>query len=79
MPNPLRFDGEFEFYVANNSHVTISLFDINGRKVMDVYSGMATAGINTRTLNASKLNSGNYTLVMTIGSDSYQNQVKVVK
>lgn len=43
-PNPFNFSTMIQFTLPKREHVTLSIYDILGRKVMDVYNQMMEAG-----------------------------------
>jgi hypothetical protein len=43
-PNPFNFSTIIEFYLPEAEHFTVSIYDINGRKVVDLYDDTFAAG-----------------------------------
>ncbi len=61
-PNPFNPTTQISFSVAENSFVTLKIFDILGNEVASLFSGEKEPGIYTYTFDASKLTSGVYFL-----------------
>ncbi|MEM1128291.1 MAG: T9SS type A sorting domain-containing protein, partial [Bacteroidota bacterium] len=45
-PNPMRGRGQVRFVVEQRQRVTVSVYDVLGRRVEVVWSGMAEAGVS---------------------------------
>jgi hypothetical protein len=67
-PNPFNPETVVPIHLAENGHVKIELYDLNGRKVMTVADQFYAAGRYRIVLNASRLASGVYLLRMNAGS-----------
>lgn len=59
-PNPFNPSTVISFQLSVNSHVTLKVFDVNGREVAILFDGEASAGNHAVTFNASHLPSGVY-------------------
>ncbi len=59
-PNPFNPTTQIKFSLAEDSKVTLKVFDILGREVATILKGNLTAGGHTVTFKASKLPSGVY-------------------
>ena len=60
-PNPFSGNTSIPFVLQTDSYVSLSVFDIQGRKVADVLNGeLLTAGSHSRLYDASPLASGVY-------------------
>ena len=75
-PNPFATETSFDLSLPEKDFVTVSLYDMQGKKVSDVYSGMLSSGRNQITINSNGLVSGVY-LVRATGTNFSLNQ-KVV-
>ena len=62
--------------VDNNDNLRISLFNLLGKKVLDIYSGEAAAGKFTRDFNVSSVPKGMYLCV--VRGDNFQLTEKFV-
>lgn len=75
-PNPAASDATLKFTVARTSDVTVELFNMKGKKVLDVYSGKVMAGEKTVGIETAKLTSGIYLVkVSASGKSNYVNLV----
>jgi len=59
-PNPFNPTTVIRYYLPEDSHVTLRVFDVNGRVVASLVDGMRSEGINEAVLNAGELQSGVY-------------------
>ncbi|MCX7735541.1 MAG: T9SS type A sorting domain-containing protein [Candidatus Kapabacteria bacterium] len=75
-PNPFTTETSFDLSLPEKDFVTVSLYDVQGRKVSDVFSGMLNSGRNEITINSNGLMSGIY-LIRAVGTNFSLNQ-KVV-
>lgn len=71
-PNPAPKGTELNLSFAVNSreNVTITVYDLTGKKVMDIVDGQYEAGKHKTSFNASELESGMYLYTMTAGTYS---------
>ena len=77
-PNP--FDKEINLYLTmkNSSNVQISLFDIRGVKIIDIFNGSLNSGTHSIKSNVEVLSAGLYILEI-ITSDGIRNNYKLIK
>ena len=59
-PNPFNAATTIRYSLPDNAHVIIEIFDILGRKVDRLYSGLKPAGNHTLTWQARGISSGIY-------------------
>jgi len=59
-PNPFKDQTTFKYRLAENTHVNISVFDINGRKVATLINQQAQSGTYEIKWNADNVSSGIY-------------------
>ncbi len=59
-PNPFNPETIIEYHLGVNSMVELTIFDITGRKIRDLISGVRYAGTHSVTFNAGNLASGVY-------------------
>jgi hypothetical protein len=73
-PNPFNPETTIPFTLAERSIVTLNVYDVLGREVAQLVSGMQEAGSHSLTWNASKLSSGIYfySLEAVAGDNSYR-------
>lgn len=68
VPNPSSDHVKVGFTLGQKSNVSISVFSLDGKKVMDVVNGnLYFEGMHTMELNTSKLSAGIYSIVMNAG------------
>lgn len=68
VPNPFNDVTSIRYAVPTDSHVTIDLYDVRGRYVMNVLDAPMSAGWHTVSINAGRLPSGVYYYRMRSGS-----------
>ncbi len=64
-PNPFNATTKITFTLPDPAHVTIEVFDLDGRKVETVFSGQAGAGIHALVWNADDASPGLYFIRLT--------------
>jgi hypothetical protein len=62
-PNPVSANAEVSFNVNGEQNIEVSIYDVTGKKVKDVYTGIAN-GQKSITINVNDLVNGTYTVVM---------------
>lgn len=67
-PNPATNQVTVDFVTEQTGLITLAIFDVNGRKVVEMTDFKATFGINSITVNTSALTSGLYLLRLTQGN-----------
>ena len=78
-PNPFNPRTTVEFALPRADHVTITLFDIMGRRVQSLVSGRMEAGYHSVNLDATRLASGTYFYRMEAGDYVESRQIQLVK
>lgn len=73
LPNPVRTRATIRYAVPRRQDITLSLYDVLGRRVKVVKQGSAEAGRKRRTLDVSGLSSGVYFLRLR-GDEAIQTQ-----
>ncbi|MFN1834353.1 T9SS type A sorting domain-containing protein [Balneola sp. MJW-20] len=63
-PNPFNPVTNITYRIAETGKVSISVFDVVGREVADLYNGVQNAGRHTLQFDAGNLSSGTYFVVM---------------
>ena len=79
VPNPVKSNAVINYVIEEAANVEIVLFDLNGKEVRTLFSGMANSGENELKINVGDLNSGVYTYVLKIGDRMLKNQLRIVK
>jgi Secretion system C-terminal sorting domain len=59
-PNPFNPSTKIDFTLASDSHVTLNVYDVLGRKVAELMNTNMTTGLHTVNFNATRLASGVY-------------------
>jgi hypothetical protein len=59
-PNPFNPATSIKFSIAEKGNVTLNVYDVNGRKVAELFNGEKEAGNYDISFDASKLSSGVY-------------------
>jgi hypothetical protein len=79
-PNPFNPETVIPFTLAERSMVTLNVYDILGREVVQLVSGIQDAGMHSVNWNASHLSSGIYfyTLEAVSGNNTFRNTRKLV-
>lgn len=73
-PNPTTDRATLKFNLEKSSDVLIELYNLKGKKVMDVFSGRMNAGESKTDIDTSKLSSGVYLMkVSASGKTNYVN------
>ena len=60
VPNPVRSLGKVRFSLPSTSHVSLALYDLNGRRVIELRNGIMKSGNYETSFSVEKLNSGVY-------------------
>ena len=68
-----------EYSIPHSSKVKISLFDINGRKVHDIYNGNSKAGLNSVTFDLNEYAIGNYFVILKTDDKTLSTKLMVVR
>ena len=59
-PNPFRGNTTISYTLANDSHVTLQVFDLAGKPITLLFDGLQNAGPHTQPFNADRLAAGVY-------------------
>jgi hypothetical protein len=78
-PNPFNPSTLINFKLSKDSHVTLSVFNILGEKVLDLVNEFRSAGNYTVNFNASKLNSGVYFYRLSDGTKTLVRKMSLIK
>ena len=73
-PNPFNPSTEVEFTLQNDTHVMLSVYDLNGRVVETIFEGFQTSGLHSYRWNASDVPSGVYYVKL-----QFENQAQTMK
>lgn len=75
-PNPFNPVTRIKFSIKNNSNVTLSVYDISGRKIMTLLNGFKNAGSHSVDFDGTGLSSGIY--FYKISTDGFQEARKMI-
>lgn len=78
-PNPFNPSTVIKFDITETRFVSLELYDISGKYVKRIISGIFNAGTHNVTIDASELNSGIYFCRMKAGDFSQVNKLILVK
>ncbi len=78
-PNPTNKNTQLIFYVDEASHVELSLYDLNGRKIINVFDGYLEEGEYVKTLNVANIRNGMYIAVLKMGDVVLPKKVVIYK
>lgn len=78
-PNPFNSTARFDIEGIGVNTVNISIFDLNGRFVRDVWQGTISTGKAYFNLEAGNLSNGNYFLIAEVGTKRLKKQFTVIK
>ncbi len=78
-PNPFNPSTMIEFSIAESDYVEIQVFDLTGRKVADILSGMMSPGTHRVSFDARLLGSGSYLYRLQTNAGSITRLMTVIK
>jgi alpha-tubulin suppressor-like RCC1 family protein len=74
-PNPFTDETTIEFTLPEQSAVTIKVYNLQGNLVNTLHDGMTSAGLQMLKLNTQNFPAGEYTIVLTFGSEQFIHKV----
>lgn len=78
-PNPFNPETKIKFEIPASSKVNLSVYDLLGQKVTELFSGYMEAGVHEVNFNASNLSSGVYLYKLSAGEFSVTKKMSVLK
>lgn len=78
-PNPFNPETNLTFSLPADGHVSLVVYDTNGRQVATLYNGFYSAGIHHATFGVGNLPSGVYIVVLTSGTQQATQKLLLVK
>ncbi|MGZ5242484.1 MAG: T9SS type A sorting domain-containing protein, partial [Bacteroidia bacterium] len=78
-PNPVMDEFSVAFNLETRSHITIQLFDMQGRKIETFFSGTERPGQKSFSFNSAALPAGIYTLYIRSAENTLAVKKIVVK
>ncbi len=76
-PNPVVEEATIDFQVENDTEVTVQVYDLSGRLVMNKVLGIYNEGSHKANLNVNELTSGTYVIKVQAGNASNTARVLV--
>ena len=64
IPNPVENTAVIEFHLQQTGNVSLTLHNVAGQKMMEIYNNQAAAGVNQVPFNAGQLDAGVYFITM---------------
>lgn len=78
-PNPFNSSTRIDFSLVRNGNTNLAIYDLAGRKMLDLAAGEMTAGSHSVTLNAAGLPAGVYLVRLSSGDQTAIRKVALVK
>jgi hypothetical protein len=78
-PNPARGSVTLQYSLPKPGEARLEVFDLLGRRVALIESGMLTPGIHTARLESGGLSAGSYLVRLTAGAESTAQRLTVVR
>jgi len=78
-PNPASDATVVEVNLGNDMDVVLSVYDVNGKVVAEIFNGTLNAGTHNYDLDLSELTSGTYTVVLSSGDAVITQKLNVIK
>ena len=78
-PNPFNPETVISYKIENTNYIELKVYDISGKLVSNLYSGIQQPGEHAVTFDASGLSSGMYYAVLTAGESISRIRLAVVK
>ena len=79
VPNPFNSHTRISYSLPMEAQIDLGLYDISGRRVATLYSGVRAAGVWSAAIDGSDLSSGVYFLGMSMGEERLLRKVVLVK
>ncbi|MBK8983236.1 MAG: T9SS type A sorting domain-containing protein [Ignavibacteria bacterium] len=78
-PNPFNPSTEISFYIPEKNFVTLKVFNITGKEISEIHSGIVPEGKHTKYWNGENYSSGIYYYTLQSGSFSQTKKFALVK
>ncbi len=78
-PNPADGVGYIEFFTESPVSLSVDLYDVFGRKIMNLFKGNTFSGIQSIPFKTLGLSSGTYYVVLESNGNKYSKQINILK
>ena len=78
-PNPFNPSTTMEYYLPNNTEISIAIYDLQGRQIASLINDVVSAGNHSIVWNADAYPSGIYFVRMVAGKTANIQKVMLVK
>lgn len=78
-PNPANSEARFTFSLNEPSFIDISLYDLSGKVIMNLFNGFANQGSTEVKIDLGKVPSGVYNYILNVNGRQFFRQIQVVK
>jgi hypothetical protein len=78
-PNPFNPTTNISFSLSRQTRVSLKIYDVLGREVVELVNGVRDAGEYTATFNASRLSSGIYIYQLKVGNQIFTKKMTLLK
>lgn len=79
LPNIIMLNGRFECVIPERQRISLSLYDITGRRILVIAEGILEAGIYAYDFNSSDLSQGTYFLVLEGTKEMQMQKIIIIK
>ncbi len=79
LPNPAGYQTLIQYTIPENSNVYMAIYDITGKNVLMIADGYIAAGLYSKNLDLSSLNSGTYNIVFNCNGNTITKQLVIVR
>lgn len=79
LPNIITHNSRLEFSISERERVSLSLYDVIGRRILGIAEEIVEPGIYSYSLNASDLSQGTYFLVLKTEKGTQMQKIIIIK
>jgi hypothetical protein len=74
-PNPFRESATIQLYLSEPGKTDISIYDLSGRKILQVYQGVLPEGEHTMEINQQEISPGTYLLILRTAKETFRSKI----
>lgn len=78
IPNPAGDEATVSFDISRDADLMISMYDMNGAEISEIFSGRASEGENSMKFGTSKFESGRYLIRLMVGRYTYSIPLTII-